>query len=412
MPPIPHHHRRRHGNYHGSDARAGHLGGRALGAGAASTKMVANAATLHKPKKFKAKKTKKLKPKFKKAVRMALDSTLARGTYTEFSYGQMFQKYLNGQTVWIPRGNFTVPGGSSVQLCFASSNIKVTPNPGPYVTNTEWGWDFDTWYFSDHADVLWSGKVATQGLWVGPGPSPTYASQFNNLASAGTLRLHIRQSYVKYRMKNVTQRNLTVEIWTCSPKIQLISDEYAGLLQAAGSTSETLSLRDPVYYWAQCSYNDYVKAGVGNAAYDATRTQNYAPGGELDTGSGGQVANGPTLYSKPTNTRGWSKYFSYELKEINLEPGQVYEHVVYGPKDMLLDYAKFYQQGGYTNGGANISSYMFDVQKFSRFTFFIVRADLIMGDNVSVGVSGTSGGRFAELNSTSNITGSTENQRL
>lgn len=172
------------------------------------------------------------------------------------------------------------------------------------------------------ASVLWNGKPV-------PVAGPFIGDVFNFDPKQTTV--YVRKSWAVHQLKNNTQRTLYLKMFNCRPK-----NDQNGF--------------DAIGQWVSCLAE---MAG---------------------SGAGGLYSENPlgtavtTLHSDPRGLKGFSKWWTTEVTQYTMDPGQVVDYVVQGPSDVKYDFSKYYDG----------TTYM-PVQKIGRFVFGVLYGDLTYG---------------------------------
>jgi len=138
---------------------------------------------------------------------------------------------------------------------------------------------------------------------------------------------------------------------------------YAATVITRDNTSFTSqnTIMDPLVVWEN-SMQDFLGANLASATIN-------------------------NLNARPDACPQFNKFFHLETKTVQLDAGQDWTFTVQGPKNLDLDYRKFFKNGGF-----------YSVQKFTRGVFFSVKTDLISGGGLNINKIG----RF-KLSSLGNI---------
>lgn len=215
------------------------------------------------------------------------------------------------------------------------------------------------------ASVLFNGKADSQssreigvttnigmdnapGTGIIPVTSPIAGKQYLGCSA----KFNVINSYEKYHMKNNTQQTLKVRAYTCQIK-NVQSNVSTTVIDPNGATT------------------------ANQVTMDQTPTVGWT--NSLATQTGKNVA-GADIYRigmRPESDPLWKKNWSFEVTEVILDPGQSHSFNIQGPKNMTLDYQKFYKEQQFQS-----------IQKFSRYTFFLVESDLIQGSSTDFGLVG------------------------
>lgn len=189
---------------------------------------------------------------------------------------------------------------------------------------------FDPAYILYVASTLFNGAPVQN--------APTTASP--QLFSPRTLTVEVLKQSVTYRMKNNTQRTLTVKVWDISPKSRQFANGF-----------------DPYAYWQTTFSTEAANSPHNPNKYSITPE---------------------TLYANPKMSEAWRQMFQMDEVIFELEPGKEAYHKVVGP-NMLYDFQKFWDSASFSNQ-----------QKFIKHTMICVYTDII---NTTLG----SVGRFTDI---------------
>lgn len=281
---------------------------------------------IKKGKRNVGSKSVKVSKAFKLKVDKVIEKESCHGNYTEISFG-----YID------------LPDNVNAQRPSAVRNSDYT----------KWSFDPENWLHL--LGVLWKGQGYSQSVqdWQGSvfgGINAGAESVLPNTQNMN-LKFHVINSWERRILKNDTGRAMTISVITCAPKKQDFKESTVLSLGPPGASyPNLLSIVDPILFWERCLLQD------------ATNIVNIS----------GIVPE--TLYESPGRHGAWNKAFSAEIVKVVLEPGQTYEHFMQGPKHMDVNMHELFQQGGYQG-----------IQKFMRYSFYVVHMDLI-GANVATGV--------------------------
>lgn len=193
----------------------------------------------------------------------------------------------------------------------------------------------------DAASILWNNKT--------PDASGLPANSLPDSYEPRALKLHVRNAYMKTTFKNNSKRAYHYKIYTCRPK------------------------RADVNFDPRGDWDVQLQANV----------ETIIP---TDAGSNVLSHNLEELGVTPKILPGWNSNWKCDVVTVVLQPGQTYTHYMQGPKDMEMDFAKFYQGGDYQK-----------VQKFSAFLLCVYYGDL-------VGTSAGAVGHYEEIGDTADNT--------
>lgn len=231
---------------------------------------------------MKKKKSIKVSRKFKKQVRKALEPSTIRGYYQKTSYAR---------------------------LARPDSNTQRVEDLGMFFTPVK---------FAEAIQTLFSNQAPVEI------PINASITQTNIFQS----KLHVRNSWVTFEVKNSGQRTVHLEFNQCKPKsinnVNTAVNDWNGGLQLMNT-----NLQNP---------------------------QNI-------------TAN--TLYSHPNLSAQFSKYWGLESQKVTLGPGQTYKYTVQGPADFDMDFNRMYQKVTVATPELAVN------QKFARNVHFVYYYDMV-----------------------------------
>jgi len=275
----------------------------------------------------------KVSSALRKKISKVIEEKKIHGSWTQLSFGYIVRPSSNAQTVQtIQQTGFNDFAG---------------------------GWAFLPEIFLHCASVLFNGKTDSQ-----------VARDINNTANLGmtntgegntagqgtygcNAKFVVNKSWMAYHMKNNTQQTLKIRAYTVS-----IKSPQAFL-------SNTLV--------------DPANNTVGSQVTNISPIDNWVASLATKTGQNVLDADIFRIGMRPESDPNFKKLFNYEITEIIMDPGQTHTCNISGPSNETLDFGKYYQ-----------SNHFMSIQKYSRFTFFIVESDLIQGG----GETNTVIGRF------------------
>lgn len=235
------------------------------------------------------------------------------------------------QVIAIPRYNNSKSANWNYWGALYNGSIESPPS---YQNTME---HFSPLQFLDAASKLWNCKYGTAASWyahdsgniqlnvnraTGIGQDPTAS---NAPAMVGDLKLQIVNSYVQYTLRNTTQRSMTVEIFHCTPKLKFPGSN--ALTDLCNSVRAELS-------------------GVDTFGATATAPRIAMFQTQASTaGSAGSVMDViQNIQFDPKDSRQFKSRWNYQKVTIRIGGGEVCQHSVQGPKNVMLDYAKIVQQ--------------------------------------------------------------------
>lgn len=296
----------------------------------------------------------KVSKQLRKKVQKVIDGGAFKGTYHTSRFGTIGITTSGTATVNLGLvDELETMGGYTQQLAFQRHQLDVdgntrfwfahalqstnTSGTAGLVQGSEWQF-FSPLKIVDAASVLWNGKR----------PNENYASQVGNLNTVhveatgspvvGTntnpqikgLKIHIDNSYVKFTIKNNSQRAMSICVYNCVPKVKF---PIATALQAF----QQAVIRE---------------ADGSNSAFMSAVTVNHST-----TEQEQALFANPAV--EPNMFKSFSTSYKYEKVIIKIAPGETCTHSVQGPKSYTLDYAKLYNSGVNEQGKAYKGTTMF-----------------------------------------------------
>lgn len=294
-------------------------------------------------KRVKQKTTKEAKvhpsSNFRALVKKTLDAQDIHGTYTSLHVGMEIPE------VNIPYDKQYYCHGFDARIASVTAATTAT-NATP--------WSFTTDQFLQAAAVIFNRQT----------PTNTAAALANQLVAGnfdyGQLKLHVKNSYTRYLMKNNNKRVQIMRIYLCAPKQAMPYDprdlgsriampQYTG----AGAGISHESPLSPMQCFEVAGGTDVAEDRVlmfPNNAFPDTISPSFSVCG---------------IHVTPVDYPTFRKSYATEYTEVTLEPGQSFTYHVQGPKWFTLDYSKI------TKGLLTMN-----VQKYSRCPLVFVRNDL------------------------------------
>lgn len=214
----------------------------------------------------------------------------------------------------------------------------------------------------DAVSVLWNSKAVSKDYTLQTGNFSLNTINATRAPSAlgtpalpapGPFKVHVINSFVKYEMRNTSQRLLYVNFYNCVPKVSYpeaapLDTLYGGLVAEADSATEIKR----IHY-------------------------NFGAGGNIDF-----LFNNPNLH--PNMVDKFNSVYKYEKMEMSIAPGETCVHYVQGPKNLDYDFGKLF------NGGDSKIGYL---NKHSVACLIEVKPDLEMA-SAGVPVVVTGAGRW------------------
>lgn len=274
---------------------------------------------------------------FKELVHRSIHDIDATGTKTDHEYFYMPDIGINAQSI----------GLVDMKTAFTASNLFG-------ITTYTDTWMFHPYYFLDAASVLFNNKPASQNGYL-PTTANTlgYGTQpgLDNAQSPNGqhARFTVTNSFESWLIKNNTQRQITLKVVLCEPKNNstMFTNTYdinTGTFAANGANDAIIG---PSYQWAKMLFDDRNQA----------LTQNYPE----------------NLRTLPMHTPNFNQNFKTEVTEIVLEPGTSYNYHVEGPKDLEVNFEKYF-----------VNDKLMDIRKYCRAPIFIWHGDIV-GNSASKG---------------------------
>jgi len=286
--------------------------------------------TSKKKVSFKKKKSVKVSRKFKAAVRKVTSGDDIHGTYSQISYGQLFDPQDNGQQ----KNTFRMLQNSDYNV---------------------WAFDQEDWLHM--VSVLWNqkGDSQTSRPWqadsnignptnqVVPMVSPAQTSDGNNA------EFLVKNSWETRLFKNNSLRTQLIHMYICAPK-DCCPKRIVEIDQIGQPASSWDHVDDLVDFWTQCV--------------------------EQDRNAGKNVSNATiqTYGMSPEANSTFKKYFKVERITIVLEPGQTYKHFLQGPSNFFVKFDKFFKNKTYLG-----------LQKHMRGVLYTIVPGLVNSNDGKVG---------------------------
>jgi len=298
------------------------------------------AASLHKGKTTNHKKKKNVKlPKgFKAKVAKALEPGEINGTWKQVSYD-------------------TLPVTS-----FAT-NQQIVSGLGDLLDQDYSDWAFDPEDFLHAASVLWNDKPDSQNnrIWnntsnLGYSPeivAPSFVSEVLPI-NAGAInpffmnqKIHVKKAHETYKLKNNTQRTITLKIYLCAPK-------QSGV-KSIGVVSDSLTpgnfpqyIGNPGQLW---------ESSLKSQAFSHINVGRSVP---------------QDLYQNPKSNPLFNKHYKSDCTIVVLEPGQVYDYFIQGPTNLDIEYKNLFMSGGPAH-----ERWYQGIQKWMRYPLITAYLDMI-----------------------------------
>jgi len=273
--------------------------------------------------KTKQVKTVKVSPAFRKAVKQVITAKESQGTYMTINCGLVGNVVSNNTSVI----NVT-------DLGVAQVGLLVSPSLAQAGARTMWGC-LGTWapaanttlvpesglnFFTpakilDAASVLFNdkplgdpyiqtGNLSTVNVTTTAIPVPSIS---------GPLKIHVINSFVQFKMKNVSNRVVSMDIWECTPTIKFMqAPPLYNLYETVRKYSTTGNDTSVLYF-----------------SGGATRSEIYH-----------EAAVDPLAVAKEYMGFQWT----WKKRSMQLAPDETCLHSIQGPQNTVLDYSKINTQ--------------------------------------------------------------------
>lgn len=336
---------------------------------------------VHRKKRVKV--SKSLRAKVKKVIQ----GGAFKGTYHTTRFGTIgFTTTGNGGVANIEDITASM-GGYTNQLAFQKINKDpsgyfrvfwaqplTATEPPTLAAGSEWQF-FTPLKIVDAASVLWNDKTIAENYGIQTGNFNTVHVESSGAAIDGItvsnpqlkgLKIHVDNSYVKFILKNNSQRICMVTIYNCVPKNKfpdataLQSFKNALLVEADGANSAYLAA-----------------TSIGHTTFEQEQA----------------------LFSNPAFSPNMCKAFTaswkYEKVRIRIAPGETCTHSVQGPRGYELDYRKLYDAGVNQQG--------FAYKGTTMQVFMSMETDMVYTTANVEGGNGTSGHYITGISATSSL---------
>ncbi len=291
------------------------------------------------------KKAVKVSRPLRKKIQKVIDGELAKGTYTTTRFGTIGITNSNEATIStiieidkdmggypdsfaFQKQQKNSPGYNRWWFAQPIQKVGVTTAFG-LIQGSEWQF-FTPLKVIDAASVLWNRKAITVDYAI-------QTDNFNTVVVAATgapvaggtasdpgikgFKVLIDNSYVKFTMKNNSQRTLKISVYNCVPKIKFPNQLPLDSLQD-GIIEET---------------------DGANTSYFGAHTTGFTSLQQAQA-----LLVNPQF--EPSMCKSFAASWKYEKKVIRIDPGETITHSIQGPKGYLLDYRKLWD-GGLDQGG-------------------------------------------------------------
>lgn len=250
------------------------------------------------------KKDPKVPTKFRRAVREVMEEDNYYGRWSNIGSGPM----LTDASPAIPENNHKI------------NQIANSLGPNGYE-----GYYFTPYEIHQVVNEIWDIVPHTIDI------EPTIPLNVVNKPSpetvgASTFSCTIKNSYVKFRYKNNSQRTFQIDLYNCAPKTYGCARDKTMSLgsifsEANQTTASRLFIGTPVNQWVN-GVVDQKKNGKLNSEY-----------------------NEQFLIAKPTDSMAFTRTFNYEKTTIILAPGQSENYTIQGPSNYKYSFAKHCKDG-------------------------------------------------------------------
>lgn len=318
-------------------------------------------------------------PKLRKKIKKVIDGSGHKGTYHTVRQGSIgFAVRTTGQT--------TVEYRVGAAGGYANQTL-VTKLPDVLGTNTRCWWAgayisfdgldtgndfqfFTPMKYIDAASILWNQKVAANDYTTQTGNLNTVHNETTGAVVVGSstdmnikgLKIHIKNSYVKWIVKNNNQRAMTINMYKCVPKVKFPTTTA---LQTFVDSCE--------------------------AEGDATNSALVSIVGPLTTAQDDLVCM-PGI--EPSSFPSFNAQWKYEKVKIRLGPGETTTLFCQGPKNYTLDFDKLH------DGTADSAHLMF--KQTSMNVMFSIIPDLEYA-TATVPTTGSTGRWIQNLTATNSL---------
>jgi len=289
-------------------------------------------------KKKKSKPSVKVPKTLRKQINTVMNDKEIKGTYHTNSYAVLGLPPSNEQGVIPANDNF-----------YGAQNVFSS---------------FSALHYLHAASVLWCELADTQPLSTIQGCiGVTDQSGVDHMippdalsSHSCTARIRVINSWEKYLLKNNSPRQVTITIYECIPKKAIFENNTGFTTGNLTITGQPNLQSNPVQHWI-----------------NSLATEHKAAGNKSNIAAS-------MLHLDPRSCKTFKSLFTVEATNIVLEPGQTYNHFVQGPKNMMLDYSKFYATPVGTNEGS-----LLPVRTFSKCLMFVLKVDLVTQGNTNAG---------------------------
>lgn len=210
------------------------------------------------------------------------------------------------------------------------------------------GWSafhFTTNEFLNAASVLFNGKPSPSS------PLPYYAPAAVNNFSQKNVQIEVKNSYSYYNFKNGTQHAIQLTLCVCVPKKKGANAEWdqdatVSIKNDGSSNPNPQAVLAPRKLWEVSLAEDFTNQYV---------LQGFMPGTVNNAAPSLTNPSIEDMWRRPTESPTFNNTYKVEYVSLLLQPGTMVRHKIQGPRDIMIDYSKLYQQDTLLN-----------VQKYSR----------------------------------------------
>jgi len=313
--------------------------------------------------KLKRRKVLKLSSYFKQGVKQVMSGTTARGTYTTLKQGFVGSITNNGSNFFLDTsdigGTHNViagPGTSNPTGSRTLFNALVAHNPGDepdVIARTGFNY-FTPAKIWDAASILFNNKAPGDPYSTTGNLTETVgATNGQVVTSLPTLKIEVINSSVVWRMKNLSNRVITLDIWECSSTLKFANvPPLQGLLGLAALVTTT-SNNNPIKYLIN---------GTENQAW-------YLEQGMDPLATAKQYGGFPWTWKKRT---------------MIMQPSETCIHTIKGPSG-ILDFRKLIAVSSTATNTVSVNNLL---KGFSVGCIVSVHGDQVLKPDVNNGVGG------------------------
>lgn len=214
------------------------------------------------------------------------------------------------------------------------------------------GWLFCPSAFLDAASILFNGYISSTAWAANNQPiDGTNGNVYTGYMDPESTELYVKKSWARVCWKNFGPRTLKLRVYVAKPKFK---DSFPTSTNSVPGPLDATKVNTPIGMWNQILTRE-------------------AQGANFKSGPKNVLGNGiDTLYMDPRTNTSLAKYYAFDCIQIDLAPGQCYDHIVKGPEDFL------FKGASYLDGQPGVAGYQFkEIQKFARNVFFTCNYDLL-----------------------------------